>query len=196
MKSITTIFVVGCVVLVAAGISSAQTGTMALYGDEAGTACNLYDNGACVVQAFVIYKGPIGTTASEFKLEQKNGAALVYLGETIPEGQGATYGRADIGIAAGYGSCLDEPVLVMTVTYAGSGASAVCSQLCIVPHPQATEHNGDNICMVDCQFSVTWANPGHIVINPDDDCECEVEGVTPTPTFQTSWGRIKSLYNG
>jgi hypothetical protein len=196
MKNLTRMLVISCVVLLAAGASVAQTGTMALYSDEAGTDCNVYDAGTGVIQVFVIYRGPTRTTASEFKLEQRDGAALTYLGESLNVPGGA-FGKANTGIAIGYGSCMEEPVLVLTVTYAGLGVSSFCSKLCIVPHPEATSYNGDNIKMVDCQFSVVWADPGHVVINPDDDCECEVDpGDAPSPTFETSWGRIKSLYNG
>lgn len=198
MRGFICVLLASCLLLVTSGVTLAQTGTMALYSDQAGTNCNLSDNGdRCPIQVYVIYRGSIGTTASEFVLEQQYGAALVYLSEAVPSVGFTTVGRADIGIGVGYGYCAAEELLLLTVTYMGTGESAACSQLHIKHNPSSNYENGSYIAMVDCSFEIIWAAPGHITINPNDGCQCDVPpGGTATPVVETSWGQIKSLYNG
>ena len=39
-----------------------------------------------------------------------------------------------------------------------------------------------------------WADPGHLAINPDNDCECEVDPQDqPSPVASTTWGGIKAM---
>ena len=196
MKNIKCFLMVCCVVMLAAGVSQAQTGTMALYSDEAGTDCNLYDVGdACPLMVHVIYKGTIGSAASEFMLIQAGGAALVYLGIDLPLFGSISQGVPETGIAVAYGGCTSAPVHLLTVIYQGIGASSTCSQIQIMPHPHSQYQNGANIALVDCQINIRYAAPGHLTVNPDEGCGCKTgPGVTPTPVFDTSWGQIKSLY--
>jgi hypothetical protein len=196
MKSIKYLLMACCVVMLTAGVSQSQTGTMALYSDEAGTDCNLYDTGAaCPLFVHVIYKGPPATSATEFQLHQTGGAALIYLGETYPVFNSIGNGNPMSGIAVAYG-CQDAPVHLLTVIFQGIGASATCSQLQILPDPRSPHKDGFNIAVVDCQYALFYAAPGYMTINPDEGCGCKVGpgGGTPTPVFETSWGRVKSLY--
>lgn len=197
MKYVKCLLTVCCVVLLTAGVSQAQTGTMALFSDQDGTDCNVSDHGGstCPILVYVIYKGPATSTGSEFMLYPAGGAALIYLGESLPIFNSVSAGRADTGIAIAHGGCKSGPLHVLTVIYQGIGASDKCSRLEILPDPRSPHQNGFNIAMVSCQFTIFYAAAGYLTVNPTDDCRCVVgPGGTPTPTFDTSWGQIKSLY--
>jgi hypothetical protein len=178
--------------------AQAVTPTIGLYTDESATNCNLLDTGTALHDVFVVYTGQDEVTSTEFMLAPSVGAALTYLGEAVPSG--GNMGRADIGIAVVLGNCYDSPRLFLTVFYHGLGVSGECSRLEIRPNPESQHQNGDMIAYVKCPFDINtaqvdWANPGHITVNPDEDCECTAEtGDNPSPVTASTWGGIKSLY--
>lgn len=198
MKFVLKAALVACALVLCAANAIAETPTIGLYTDESATNCNLLDTGSGLHQVFVIYTGEGEVTSTEFILVPSDGAALTYLGEAVPSG-GGVMGRTDTGIAVVLGGCYGPPTLFLTVQYYGLGVSTVCSKLKILPDPRSTHQNGDMIAYVKCPFgppyTIDWANPGHITVNPDEYCECEASpSGNPSPAVASTWGGIKALY--
>lgn len=190
------------ILLAAAGLclaSAAHGGgdRVGIYTDESATGCNLVDVGTQAHEMFVIFTGPSELSAVEFQLVPSDGAALTYMGEAIPGFAAGAMGRADTGVGIALGGCYGgETVLLLTVIYLGMGGSDTCSRLRIGPDPNFPEHvNGDKILFVTCGMQRAWADPGHLTVNPDDDCECQTDPLDqPSPVASTTWGGIKALY--
>lgn len=78
--------------------------------------------------------------------------------------------------------------MLVTVTYAGLGTSALCSYLDVVAHPNF-EHLG--ILVQTCTFeNVPAPTRGRLHVNPNATCApwCVVS------TEETTWGGVKALY--
>jgi hypothetical protein len=199
MKTAMKFVLLVCALLLLPAASAADEARVTLYTGSGADNCNLYDTGPALHEVYVVYTGPTSVMALEFKLEQTYDAGLTYLGETIIQPRTLTAGRADKGVAVALGECLAGSNLqVLKVIYQGLGVSASCSQLRVLRNPESTHVNGNKIACVDCSTpysQIFWAEPGHLVINPDDDCECESPGSGgPSPVAATTWGGIKALY--
>jgi hypothetical protein len=195
MKTTATIVLIFC--LLSQGAVAADAGVrIALYADESASNCNLYDTGPGLHEVYVIFFGSSGISAAEFRLAPTYGAALTYIAETVMTDRSMTAGRADGGIAVALGGCESGSHLaLLRVVYQGLGVSDVCSQLRIKRDPRSPHANGNKIFYVDCSINGLWADPGHLTINPDDDCECDSPGAGgPSPVASTTWGGIKALY--
>jgi len=180
-------------VLLLAVSAHGQSDRIGIYADESANGCNLADVGTEYHQLYVIFAGTSRLTALEFQLVPVEGAGLNFMGQAIPDWAAGAMGRADTGVAIALGKCVDkESVVLMTVTYLGLGVSDLCSQLRIRPVEFV---NGDKIQFVDCRSNRVWADPGHLTINPDAGCECEVDPLDqPSPVASTTWGGIKAMY--
>jgi hypothetical protein len=197
MNPVFKTIVLAVAVLVCAGTALGQSDKIAVYADESASSCNLVDIGTQVHQLFVVFTGTTGVTAAEFQLVPEGGAALTFLGQTIPEFAAGAMGRADTGIGIALGGCYDSgTVTLLKVIYQGLGVSGECSQLHIGPDPRFPRHvNDDKILFISCGEQKVWADSGHLTVNPDDDCECETEpDDLPSPVIISTWGGIKALY--
>jgi hypothetical protein len=201
MKILYVVFLSIAMVVLAAGSAAAgDEGFISVFADESGTNCNFYDNGG-VITAFVIYKGPLVTSAAQFKLEPSHGAEMTYMSETVPAHMpGGNMGRADTGISVVFGGCVDPPVHMLTVHYMGLGVSGTCGKLKVVKDPQdpISGYPAGTVVMVHCEghFGTrAYVRGGHGVVNPDESCQCDAEwGGSPTPVAQATWGGIKAMY--
>lgn len=194
--SFKSILVAACALFVA-GAALGQTDRIGIYTDESATGCNLSDIDTQVHTLYVVFTGTTGLTAVEFQLEPYGGAGLNFMGQKIPDWAAGAMGRADTGVAIALGKCVsNESVLLLTVVYLGLGGSDPCSQLRISHYPGHA--NGDLIRYITCSGGDdpnAWAEPGHLTINPDDECACETdpEG-QPSPVATSTWGGIKAMY--
>jgi hypothetical protein len=184
-------------VVVITGAVAADANKIGMYIDESGSDCNLLDSGAAVHYVYVIYSGPAEITASEFQVQPQYGAELTYVGEEFPYANGGSMGRADTGVGVAFGGeCYGSPALILKVIYHGLGVSETCGSLKILSDPRSVHQNGTKILFLECETSaINWAEPGHITINPDDDCECDADADGgPSPVASTTWGGIKAMY--
>ncbi len=183
-------------VLMYAAAALGQTDRIAVYGDESASSCNLVDVGSQIHEVFVIFTGGSYISAAQFQLVPDGGAALTFLGQTIPEYAAGAMGRADTGVSIALGRCFDSRTLgLLKVVYQGLGVSSICSQLSIRPDPGAHFSNGDKIYFIACGEVRAWADPGHLTVNPDDDCECATDpDEQPSPVALSTWGGIKAMY--
>jgi hypothetical protein len=196
MKLLFKSILLAVAVLCLAGTARGDTDRIAVYADESASSCNLVDIGTQVHEVFVVITNNTGIDAVEFQILPADGAALTYLGQAIPEYAVGAMGRADTGVAIAMGGCFENGTLtLLTVLYQGLGVSGSCSQLSIGPNPMASVRNGDKIRFITCEAQNAWADPGHLTVNPDDDCECETDPEDqPSPVASTTWSGIKALY--
>jgi hypothetical protein len=157
-----------------------------LYGNEAGTVCGIYDNvPGQIYNIYVFHMYATEVADAEFRVEQQAGANLAWLGDT-----GTLYptmGTAPEGIMVLYWPfCLSSPLHILTITYQGTVSSADCSYLHVLGIMEGVPPLAAGC---DPYYPMTYeAGGGSLVINPTDDCPCDV------PVEETTWGRIKSLY--
>jgi hypothetical protein len=184
---------VGLIVIVSpAAAQDPNAGIIELYADAGGTSCVVYDIAPSLITVYVFHMGTPGATACQFRVVQTGGAFLTYLGEISP--YTSVIGNSQTGISIAYGYCVPSPNLILTINYFGSGISALCSLIEVMPDPAAILPN--EILVADCGSPpnlLIGAGRG-IWVNPDGiNCSGDCDDI-PLPSQQTSWGQLKGLY--
>jgi hypothetical protein len=147
---------------------------------------------------FVVHSPPLGATASRFRIQNGPGATLTYVSEVHRFSQ--TVGNTQTGITICYdGACLIGPELLVTITYMGYGTSGNCSELQVVPHPEA-----ETVEAIGCAFEPVRTYVSNFRLNVGSGCGCgdthlfagtaRAFGCSPLPVEESTWGRIKALY--
>ena len=191
-----------CIVAIVFVAGSAHAeGRIGLYRDVDMASCAFADESASILSVHVVQTGA-SAGASEFMLQPREGASLIYLAESIPTTLAGAMGRADVGVAVAYGGCVEPPIHVLTVLYQGFGLSGTCGEIAILNSPESQHQLVDhvayatNIC-ANGGSGISWAEAGHAVVNPDDDCQCGSDprdDDIPTPVETATWGKVKALY--
>ncbi len=128
------------VVLLSAGTLRAPSafgqaiGTLSVSSIPQGWDCGLGDDGAGIKSAYVIHRAFSGTQGCRFRLAMDPGVTMTYLSEVHYT---QATGNTQEGMVACYGECVTEDVLVATVYYMSFGSTYNCSDIRIVPHPDA-----------------------------------------------------------
>ena len=181
---------IGSISLCAGSVFS-SSGFINLHSDPVGIRCYISDTTPGYFKVYVFHEWTTGATASRFKLVSSAGFTATYIGETIYWFFNSL-GNTQEGIVIAYGICLVGQFLIATITYYGYGTSEPCSYLEVVPHPDAET---GKIEMVDCTMPIPllheiWSQGGVVINWPGDPCYrwCVL------PIEDTSWGRIKALY--
>jgi hypothetical protein len=157
-----------------------------IFGDPGGADCAVYDTQPnTVVSVYVFQLFAPESFAAQFSVPIPACAVgLTWLGDTHVFL--ATIGESPTGIAMGFGACYSTPVHVLTINYFGMGASEECCLLRVEPDYRETP---PGIYMTDCDFVMFPATGGAAIINPNEGCPC-----ISVPTQETTWGRVKALY--
>ncbi len=179
------------VVLCLAGLAFAQSdvGSIDIFSDAAYTSCNFIDVIGLVPVYIVHTHANDGAAASQWMLELGAGVIMQFVGSNSPFP--TAIGNPLTGISIAYGSCQTGNTLILTVNFFGSGTSATCSLMSIVPDPGALS---GMVEIVDCleppvgPNKITLEKGGQGRVNPDLTCDCTV------PVRETTWGGIKALY--
>ena len=176
-------------VLCLAGLASAQedVGSIDIFSDGLYTSCNVVDV-AGLVSVYVVHTNANdGSTASQWKVELGAGVTMTSVGSI--NAYPTAIGDPLVGISIAYGACQTiANNLLVTMNFIGSGTSATCALMSIVPDP--TSPSG-LVEIVDCaRNKITLEKGGQARVNPDGTCNCTV------PVQETTWGGIKSLYGG
>jgi hypothetical protein len=166
-----------------AGVPSAATssGRLSLYTDASFTNCALADAAPGVVTVYMAEWSDYGATGLRFRIAGSPGFTGVWLSETSPF---VTVGNSKTDLSIGFGLCLTNRFLVLTMSYQMFGTST-CSQLSIV----AAAGQREPICTA-CSFGeypCYGYDPLHV--NCGGSFECN-----PVSTEPSTWGRVKSLY--
>ena len=174
-----------CGVILFAPIAWGQAGGIGLYFDQDYHEDCYHDVEAALVQVYVVHMLTPGATASQFMVIPGGGFNCTFTGEVIavPVSIGSSLG----GLSASYGGCMVYPILISTMSYFCMGTSPACAYLQVVPDPAAPT---GEIEVVDCSFVKRFAVGGTAYLNPSGACEL----YCIHPTEQTSWGKVKVLY--
>jgi len=177
-----TLFMFGFCTVLLATTAWGQAGSFGLFADTEGNSCSMVDDTPGLFVVHVVHVFSPAATAYQLAVEDGPGFTGTWLSDTVPFMQiGCSH--CPTGAAFGYGQCLSSPIHVMSLNYYVQGTSAPCSWIRVVP-PETT----GRIEMVDCDNNVLTATGGTLIINPTEDCQCDVSA------HATTWGRLKSLY--
>ena len=167
----------------AASMAFAQAGSVGIFGDPAGTDCNLPDAIPGLTPYYVVHVNAVAT-ASQFSAPAPACLLASYLSDTsvFP----VTIGSSQTGVAIGYGSCQAGNIHVLTINYFTQGLTAPCCYYEILPDPVIAS---EKIEVVLCDNSLVYASGGVGIVNSDGSCLCDVA------TEDSTWGQVKALYS-
>ena len=184
------LFAITCSLLVIAGAASAQwvPGSIDVMADIGATTCNITDAGG-VLSVYVFHTNTNGSTLTRFRVQPSAGVTLTWLADNVSPYFGI--GDSQNGIAIAYGACLSNfPGPILTMTYLAAGNTPACETLRILEDPGSLS---GQVEFIDCtlpiplKFTVPMAGTG--IVNNDGSCVCNI------PVRDTTWGRVKALYN-
>ena len=137
---------------------------------------------------FVVHKNHPGATGSQFIVVPgpgwlKSGIAENYFFQVI--------GTFRTGIGVAYGACIPADVCLGNILYFSSGASPPCARLDVLPDPASLT---GTIEIADCSvpFPQKLIGQGAPMFVDGDRASCPC--IFPLAVEDTSWGKIKSLY--
>jgi hypothetical protein len=172
------------IIVASASLVFAQGGFIGLFGDPGGTDCNLWDNVPGLCSYYAVHVAHAGASACQFAAPAPGCYLGLWLSDTamFP----VTIGNSQTGVAIGYGACLAAPVAVLAINYFCQALTPPCCVYRVQPDPNVPS---GQIEMVDCNNLLWPAGDLCAVVNPTADCPCWA-----TPTEESTWGRVKSLY--
>ena len=174
-------------ILIFAGPAYAPVPTfVGLFAEESSWDCWI-DADTNLVDVYVRCEGFGEFTEVSFRID--NNTTLIRLSEECPIGA-TCVGDSETGITVSM-PCANENngLVLLKVTYIGSGDSPACSRLKIFP-PGDT---GEWLQFFDCGTVASPADGGWLLIRPDGTTGCTGCDMW-TPVENTTWGTIKSLY--
>jgi hypothetical protein len=173
---------VALAVVLCANVAFAQNaGVIGIYADpDPGPPADraITDAGG-LVQLHIWHAGADQVTASRFKVDI-GGLGWTLIGEswdfTLVVGTGLD------GVAISYEYCLSGDIYLGSLNFFGNTAPD-CSLVAIVPDPISTT---GRVEAIDCAENKIYPIGYAATVNPD--------GVCPVPVQETTWGKVKSLY--
>lgn len=181
---------VGLFVCILLGAGLAYGDTIGLYADPSGTSCNITVTPPfTLTYVYVVHVAPGGAVASEFMAPKPvcgTGATWIGDQEQFPCLIGC--GDSQTGKTIGYGLCLVGSIHVTTIVYFNLGSSEACCPYPVLPHPNSP---GGKVQVADCNYNIVPAVGLMAMVNGNATCPCGY----PVPVEETTWGRIKSLYD-
>jgi hypothetical protein len=178
---------VACCLVLCAGVAfahfAAGGGSFGLFGDPGGTDCNVWDVVPSVVIIYVVHVMHTGAIGGQFSAPSPPCNLMIWLSDNwiMP----VTIGDSQTGVSVGYGGCLAAPTLVLSMNFFAQGITPPCCTYPVLPDPAAPS---GQIEVMDCASNLLYATGGRAIINPTDNCGCNV------PVEETTWGRVKAMY--
>lgn len=201
MKALLLTFV--CL-LFAAGTVWGQAGIIGIYGDNAGTNCNLRDSAPGLTPYYIVHVQTTGATACQYSAPTPACLLATYLSDTnvFP----VTVGNSQTGVSIGYGTCRIGAIHVQTISFFTQGLTPPCCKYWTCPDP--SEGSGE-IRVVDCAQNLLTASGTLGMINANATCPCSwcasmacIEALYRTsstcfgvPIEDATWGRVKDAYS-
>lgn len=190
--------VVLSVITVAPTRARAQiSGAISVSSSSLSYECEMLDAAPQIRTVYVLHTLNAGTTASRFRLVAGAGMTMTWMSET--HAFASSLGDTQSGLSVCYGSCTTGDVLIASVTYMAFGTSANCSELRVVPHPDAS-----TIEAIQCDGVPIRTFGRNLRLSTGSPCGCPSSSAFPgTPANFTcepvavkasTWGAIKALY--
>ncbi|HXV13304.1 MAG TPA: FlgD immunoglobulin-like domain containing protein [Candidatus Krumholzibacteria bacterium] len=148
--------------------------SVGLYANPTGSLCSFTGDGPGIVTAHVILRpGAVGATGVQFAAPVPGCFGAVHLSDVAPAGM-LTLGTSQTGVSVAIGSCVNEPVKVLEITYFRSGgATAPCC-----PYPIVADPHVGSIVVADCTYELYDVPGATSFFNANESCPC---GVEPSP---------------
>jgi hypothetical protein len=184
MRTLVLLTVLSLVVCVQASANPIPEYYIGLYGDVNGTVSYIYDDGPGELNVYVVHHvwPDGGSVGVRFSAPPPLCFQAVYVGETSAH---TSAGDSQNGLFVMFnGGCQNGAILVLTITYSVTGETGDCCVYPLGPYPDSGQ-----IERWDCTlaFHSVWSES--LTINLDSNwCTDPVE--------ETTWGRIKAMYNG
>lgn len=175
------------VLMFAATLAFAQSGSVGIFNDMVGGDCNLPDAAPGLTPYYVVHVLTMGSTACQFMAPKPACATSTYLsdGAVFP----VTVGNSQTGVSIGYGTCRVGPIHVLTMNFFTTGTTPQCCYYKVMCDPLGQDACASGLIdVVDCSFEPALAAAGTGIINANASCLCDV------PVEATNWGRVKALY--
>ena len=171
--------------LLTASLAFGQAGSIGMFGDTAGTDCNLLDVAPGLCSYYVVFVWHSGVTGAQFSAPVPACVGAMYMSDATV--WSVNIGTSQTGISIGTGQCVAAPTHLLTLNFFCQGMTppGACCYYPILPHPAATSGVVEG---VDCAFQPTFPTAGVGILNGDQSCLCDV------PNQDTTWGQVKSLF--
>lgn len=184
-----------CVCVMNAPMSDAATLSMVKGTDPWGS-CELASDNGLVMLSVIHWPYSSGASGVRYRVSVCNSTLVWVFDDSRFEGVTGDLGS---GFVVNYGACLEGPIVVQTLYFAGSGTSPFNSAVKIMPHPAA---QSGQVEATTCTGVVYSHEGGGICIKPGVGCYCNLLGppyheipcAEPVPVESTSWGKVKALY--
>lgn len=188
------------------GVSSAfgQNGAIGIFGDPQGMTPCMSDVGPGTRYFYILHLYSIGATGSQFAAPEPwclRGQHLANI-PVFP----VVLGDPEYGVTIGYGTCKTGSFLILTMLYQMTGVTPNCCCWSVIPDPNVSS---GQIEISDCDFNLSYGTGGLAIINSTVDCQCfacmspacleafyaqKTGCLLPTPSDESTWGRVKALY--
>jgi hypothetical protein len=166
----------------------AQPGKIGIFADAAGGNCNVGFDDYGYIPFYVVHTPTAGARGVRFSAPVP--ACLIEARWSRDQSlYTITTGNSQSGVTVDYGSCVASPIHVLTIWYFSYGlGSPPC---CLYPVLADPSVESGQIEVVDCHGATVFAQGRTNTVNGNANCPCE----SPLSTNETTWGRIKALYN-
>ena len=180
------------VVVMCASLAYAQGGWIQLAADPGGVNCTFTNASGSFNFVYAIHQASPGTTLSRYKVLPSNPAQFIWVFDNfLPN---SAIGSSPLGVAVAYGSCKASPWPIGSSGYTMLDFGG-CVSLTVVPDPASTSGTIESI---DCTLPVPLkfvAGGSVLTFNANGAYPCNPACGQVIPVRDTSWGRVKSLYN-
>ena len=179
-------------VMMCASLAAAQGGWIQIAADLGGVSCTYTTASGTMNFVYQIHQASPGTTLSRYKLLPSAPAQYIWIFDNfLPN---SAIGSSPAGVAVAYGSCKVSPWNI-----GSSGWTMLdfggCTSLTVVFDPASTSGTIESI---DCTLPVPLkfvAGGSVLTYNAGGAYTCDPICGQITPIRDSSWGRVKKLYN-
>ena len=190
-----TALILVLILAISSVVSAQPPGSVAVYADEMGGSCNVFEAGFVTLYFFHITEAEMN--AVEFVCDVTGVIGWTLLGDISPFmlKQGAftnfpTTPPSSYGCAIAYRECLTGTIYLGKSNFLVTGATPDCTKIVVKNVPQPSIFGSNSPVAVVCPQGLVEIRGSYAYVNPDETCQCS--GTVPVESH--SWGQIKSLY--
>lgn len=171
---------------IATSVAAQEGGMIRLYGDPAGTDCNVMDNTVGLREIYVVHTAPNGATSAHFAVPKPDCFTATMLSTSGNCGI-AGCGDPNTSLVIPYGQCLSGNIHILTLNFFANGLTEPCCLYSVIP---AVDAQTGSVEATNCNDEVVEAFGAPGLINGTEACPCNLVIATEDRT----WGSIKALY--
>ena len=171
---------------------SQESRALAFYGDEYRTHCEIVntEEQTVTIHMFLTGAGHTANTVTYYAPTPACWTGAVWLGDDINADYlflGNTH-HTLYGITITFVGCEALPAYLGFMRFWASGSDPCC-HYDVFPGQAATVNQ---LRIIECDGTPREIPYSSVTVNPDESCPCA--GMIPVVTWESTWGRVKSLY--